>query len=466
MTMDIHALSLGEVVDQTRSGALTAEAVTAAMLSRIQKLEPQYKAFASVRAERALSTARALDQKRAAGETLGPLHGATIGAKDLLFMTGERTASGTRVMKDYLPPHNATVVDRLIAAGAVIIGKTQLTEGAFAAHHPDVDPPKNPWNPDHWPGVSSSGSGVAVSARLCHGAIGTDTGGSIRFPSAACGVVGVKPTWGRVSRFGVFELAGSLDHIGPMTRCVEDAARLLGVIAGSDPQDPTAADQPVPDYLTKPLQSLKGIRFAVDWRYVETGVDDVVIRAMRDVVRLLEAEGAHCVEVTLPEEWRFLVDRWSVTCARETARAHAAFYPSRKSDYGPVLAGLLDLGLKVDDAIYNAVEGVRARFTLAFSALLDDVDVFLCPNMVSLAPTVETMNVRVESTDERAAFTTFTAPFDYSGHPTLSLPTGLSTGKSGGLPMSVQLVAKRWGEARLIGVGRALEERIGRLNYP
>jgi len=324
MTMDVHALSLGEVVDQTRSGALTAEAVTAAMLSRIQKLEPQYKAFASVRAERALSTARALDQKRAAGETLGPLHGATIGAKDLLFMTGEPTASGTRVMKDFLPPHNATVVDRLIAAGAVIIGKTQLTEGAFAAHHPDVDPPKNPWNPDHWPGVSSSGSGVAVSARLCHGAIGTDTGGSIRFPSAACGVVGVKPTWGRVSRFGAFELAGSLDHIGPMTRCVEDAARLLGVIAGSDPQDPTAADQPVPDYLTKPLQSLKDIRFAVDWRYVETGVDDVVIRAMRDVVRLLEAEGAHCVEVTLPEEWRFLVDRWSVTCARETARARRA----------------------------------------------------------------------------------------------------------------------------------------------
>jgi amidase len=462
MSNDVHTLSLGEVVERTRSGALSAEAVTKAMLARIEQLEPRCKAFASVRAERALNAARSLDQKRAAGEPLGPLHGATIGAKDLLFMTGERTASGTRVMKDYLPPHNATVVDRLVAAGAVIIGKTQLTEGAFAAHHPDVDPPKNPWNPNHWPGVSSSGSGVAVSARLCHGALGTDTGGSIRFPSAACGVVGLKPTWGRVSRFGAFELAGSLDHIGPMTRSVADAARILGVIAGVDPRDPTAAAQPVPDYLADPLSSLQGVRFAVDWAFVETGVDDVVIRAVRDVARLLESAGASCVEITMPEDWRFLVERWSVTCARETARAHSALYPSRKHDYGPVLAGLLDLGLTVDDTVYNAIEGVRARFTTALSRLLDDVDVLLCPNMVSLAPTVESMNTRVASSEERAAFTTFTAPFDYSGHPTLSLPTGLHDG----LPTSVQLVARRWGEARLIAVGRALEERVERLSYP
>jgi amidase len=444
MSSEIHELTLGEIVRHTTSGELTAEAVTAAMLARIHSLDPVYKAYASVRDDRALAAARELDRKRAAGAATGPLHGAAIGAKDLLFMTGERTASGTRVMRDFLPPYSATVVERLEAAGAVIIGKTQLTEGAFAAHHPDIDPPKNPWSPAHWSGVSSSGSGVAVAARLCHGALGTDTGGSIRFPSAACGVVGLKPTWGRVSRFGAFELAGSLDHIGPMTRNVADAARMLGVIAGADPRDPTASDLPVPDYLDALTETLSGVRVAVDWGYVEEGVDPLVVTAVRDIARLLESAGARLLEVRLPEDWRFLVDRWAVTCARETARAHAAFFPARRDDYGPVLAGLLDLGLKVDDTVYNAIEGVRLRFRQSLSRLLDDVDVLLCPNMVSLAPTAAEMNVRVESSDERAAFTTFTAPFDYSGHPTLSL----------------------WGEATLVAVGSAVEKRVGTMAYP
>lgn len=462
MSGEIHDLTLGEVVQHTSSGALTAEAVTAAMLARIHGLDPVYKAYASVRDDRALAAARALDRRRAAGEATGALHGAAIAAKDLLFMTGERTASGTRVMKDFLPPYSASVVARLEAAGAVIIGKTQLTEGAFAAHHPDIDPPKNPWNAAHWPGVSSSGSGVAVAARLCHGALGTDTGGSIRFPSAACGVVGLKPTWGRVSRFGAFELAGSLDHIGPMTRNVADAARMLGVIAGADPLDPTASDRPVPDYLNAITGSLDGVVVAVDWGYVEDGVEPVVVNAVRDIAQLLASAGARLIEVKQPQDWRFLVDRWAVTCARETARAHAAFFPARREDYGPVLAGLLDLGLRVDDTVYNAIEGVRARFSQALSRQLDEVDVMLCPNMVSLAPTVAEMNARAESSDERAAFTTFTAPFDYSGHPTLSLPTGLS----GGLPTSVQFVARHWGEAKLLAVGAAVEKRIGAFAYP
>ena len=459
---DIHELSLGDVVQHTKSGALTAEAVTTAMLQRIETLDPHFKAFAAVRAGQALARAQVLDAQRQRGEALGPLHGAPVGAKDLLFITGEPTASGTRVMRGFRPPYSATVIDRLEAAGAVIIGKTQLTEGAFAAHHPDVDPPKNPWNAAHWPGVSSSGSGVAVAARLCHGALGTDTGGSIRFPAAACGVVGLKPTWGRVSRFGAFELAGSLDHIGPMTRTVADAARLLGVIAGADPKDPTAADRPVPDYLGAVNGSLAGVRFGVDWSYVEDGVEPVVADTVRDVARLLESAGARRIEVTVPPDWRFLVDRWAVTCARETARAHSAFYPDRRGDYGPVLAGLLDLGLKVDDTVYNAIEGVRARFTRALSALLADVDVLLCPNMVSLAPPVAEMDSRAASESERGAFTTFTAPFDYSGHPTLSLPVGLS----GGLPTSVQFVARHWDEAGLVAVGSALERLVPGVRYP
>ncbi len=462
MSTSIHDLSLGVVVQHTKSGALTAEAVTTAMLARIEEVDPRLKAYASVRADKALATARALDAKRVAGETLGPLHGATIGAKDLLFVTGESTASGTRVMKHFLPSFTATVVEKLEAAGAVIIGKTQLTEGAFAAHHPDIDPPKNPWNVAHWPGVSSSGSGVAVSARLCHGALGTDTGGSIRFPSAACGVVGIKPTWGRVSRFGAFELAGSLDHIGPMTRNVADAARILGVIAGVDPRDPTASDRAVPNYLAAITDKLEGVRVAVDWGYGEAGVDPAVIKAVREVAKLLEASGAKLIEVKIPAEWQFLVDRWTVTCAKETARAHSAYFPARRDDYGPVLAGLLDLGLRVDDSVYDAIEGVRTQFNQALSKLLAEVDVLLCPNMVGLAPTVAEMEMRVASSDERAAFTTFTAPFDYSGHPTLTLPTGLS----GGLPSSVQFVSRHWAEDKLVAVGSAVERRLAPIQYP
>ena len=380
-------------------------------------------------------------------------------------MAGEPVASGTRVMADFRPSITATVVERLEQAGAVIIGRTQLTEGAFSAHHPDIDPPRNPWDADHWSGVSSSGSGVAVAARLCYGALGTDTGGSIRFPSASCGVVGLKPTYGRVSRFGAFPLAESLDHIGPMTRTVADAARLLGVIAGIDPRDRTTSDLAVPNYVAAQSQSLQGVVLAVDWHYAESGVDRLVCQAMRDATLRCVQLGATVREVVMPADYQVLVSKWVVTCARECARAHARYFPARRKDYGPVLAGLLDLGLSINESAYGELEVVRNRFRTELDRMLGDVHALITPNLVGPVPSLDDMNTRAAMQQTGVAFTTFTAPFNYSGHPTLTLPTGLVAG----LPISIQLVGRRFREADLVRIGSALESSLppmpyGRLN--
>ncbi len=458
---DLHELSLTDACQHMKSGALTAEAVTGHLLERIGMLEPRYKAFAVVRADSAMERARQLDLLRRDGQPLGALHGVPVAAKDLLFMAGEPTASGTRVMSNYRPSSTATVVERLEQAGAVIIGRTQLTEGAFSEHHPDIEPPRNPWHADHWSGVSSSGSGVAVAARLCFGALGTDTGGSIRFPSASCGVVGLKPTYGRVSRFGAFPLAASLDHIGPMTRTVQDAARMLGVIAGADPRDPTSSSLAVPNYVAAQGLSLQGVKLAVDWRYTENGVDPLVVLAIRAAVDRCVQLGATLQEVMLPAEYHVLVNKWVITCARECAQAHALYFPAQRGDYGPVLAGLLDLGLSVSQKAYDDVEMVRNRFRAELDLMLSGVHALITPNMVIPVPSLAQMHARAAGRQSGVAFTTFTAPFNYSGHPTLTLPTGLVAG----LPTSIQLVGQRFRESDLVKIGSALESSNDLMPY-
>ncbi len=459
---ELHYLSLSEAVRALKSGALTSAALTEHMVSRIVDLDPSLKSYALLLIESAAQRAEQLDADQAAGKPLGALHGVPVAIKDLLFTKGVPTASGTRVMANFLPDYDATVVTRLREAGAVIIGKTQLTEGAFGAHHPDIDPPKNPYNPAHWPGVSSSGSGVAVAAGLAFGALGTDTGGSIRFPSASCGLVGIKPTYGRVSRYGAFALAESLDHIGPMTRTVEDAARMLEVIAGQDPFDDTSLADPVPNYMSQ-QKSVKQMVIGVDWDYVSTGVDEVVVQTIRNALNGFADLGAQVREVKLPDEYRQLVDEWGITCGVECAKAHAAYYPAQKDLYGPVLASLLDLGLSVPPAKYDELEQVRGVFTQKLNGLLTDVDLLISPCMTSVAPTVAEMDQAVASEVERAAFITFTAPFDYSGHPTITLPAGLT---AQGLPLSFQLIGRHLAEGDLIQAGLAHESLVGAMPHP
>ncbi|MDH3641716.1 MAG: amidase [Gammaproteobacteria bacterium] len=460
---DLHYASLNEVCARMKSGELSALQVTETMLERIGEVDERLKSYVMVLSDEARAAAERLDKDRAEGKPLGALHGVPIALKDLLFTRGIATASGTMVMRDHIPDEDATVVTRLKEAGAVFIGKTQLTEGAFGVHHPQVDPPKNPWNSDHWPGVSSSGSGVAVAAGLAFGALGTDTGGSIRFPSASCGLVGIKPTYGRVSRFGAFALAESLDHIGPMTRSVGDAARMLQVLAGQDPRDPSTLADPVPNYAAALAEGVPGMKIGVDWRYVSAGVENEVVQTVRDALNVFVQLGAEVVEVTMPASTATLVQGWGVTCGVECAHAHRAYYPERKSEYGPVLAGLIDLGLGVAQRDYDSLERVRSQFRDELNDTLGRVDVLIAPCMTELPPRMDEMNSAARNSDARADFITFTAPFNYSGHPTITLPAGLATG---GMPKSFQLVGRALGEPTLIHAGSAYERALDFHGHP
>ena len=454
--IDLHYESLGAVCARIKSGELSSRLVTESLLERIGKLEPSLHAYVMVLADRALDRADALDRARETGEPLGSLHGVPVALKDLLFTDGLPTASGTRVMADFVPDEDATVVARLEEAGAVIIGKTQLTEGAYGVHHPEITAPSNPWSSEHWPGVSSSGSGVAVAAGLCYGAIGSDTGGSIRFPAASCGVVGLKPTYGRVSRHGAFPLAESLDHLGPMTRTVADAARMLQVMAGSDPKDPSSLRDPVPNYGAEVGGSVEGLTIGVDWDYVGVGVEAPVVEAVRVALDALRDRGALVSEVTLPDSYGELVARWGVTCAVECAQAHRSYYPKEKGRYGPVLAELIEFGLTVPAETYDALQTLRKQFRVELDSLLSTVNLLISPCMPYLPPASDQLQ-ELSADPHRANGLTFTAPYDYSGHPTLSLPAGLSSSR---LPLSIQLIGPRLGEATLIRAGSAYESEI------
>src|SRR3954469_20112367 len=261
---ELHYKSMSELSELYRRGEVRPSEVPQAILSRIDRLDGKFHGYAVVLAERAMAQAKKIDGEIAKGIWRGPLHGVPIGLKDLCYTTFATTAGGTTIHAKFVPSFNATIVDRLEHAGAVTLGKLKMTEGAYTSHHPDDQAPLNTWNANYWVGSSSSGSGVATSAGLCYGSIGSDTGGSIRFPSATCGLTGIKPTWGRVSRYGVFPLADSLDHVGPMCRSAADAAAMLGAIAGADPNDPTALQSPVPDYLGGIGRTIRGITIGID----------------------------------------------------------------------------------------------------------------------------------------------------------------------------------------------------------
>jgi len=263
MATDLHYLSLDEVARRLKARKISSVETTQAILDRIARLDTRLKSYATLTAERALADAAARDAELAAGKVRGPLHGVPVAVKDLCNTAGIPTAAGMAIHRANVPAKDATVVARLKSAGAVILGKLQMTEGAFGAHHPTIPAPLNPWNAAYWTGSSSSGSGAATASGLCFASLGSDTGGSIRFPSTMNGLSGLKPTWGRVSRAGVFALAESLDHIGPMTRSALDCAIVLGVIAGADADDPTSVPGPVPDYAAAATSGIKGKRIGV-----------------------------------------------------------------------------------------------------------------------------------------------------------------------------------------------------------
>ena len=297
----LHFKTITEISEEIASKQLSPVDVTSAMLERIEELDGQLKSYATVMADSAMAAAQEAEQEINTGTYRGPLHGIPIAVKDLCFTKGVRTMGAAKVLENHVPEFDSTVITKLASAGAILLGKLNLTEGAMGGYNPEFDIPKNPWNPDRWTGSSSSGSGVATAAGLCIGSLGSDTGGSIRFPSAACGVVGIKPTWGRVSRYGVFALAESMDHVGPMTRSVADAGIILEAIAGSDPNDPTSLPDPVPNMLEGIGRDLQGIRVGFDEHYATNDIDTELAEAVRAGVGILADQGAEIVEVQLPD---------------------------------------------------------------------------------------------------------------------------------------------------------------------
>src|SRR5471030_649448 len=373
----LHYLSLDEVARRLKARKLTSVEATRALLDRIGKLDPKLKSFATLTPERALADAAARDAESAAGKSRGSLHGVPIAVKDLCNTAGIATAGGMAIHRANVPAKDATVVARLKAAGAVILGKLQMTEGAFGVHHPSIAAPLNPWNAAYWTGSSSSGSGAATAAGLCFASLGSDTGGSIRFPSTMCGLSGLKPSWGRVSRAGVFPLAESLDHIGPMTRSALDSALVLGAIAGADDDDPTAVPLPVPDYAGSIGAGVRGKRIGLPTNM--TDLDGDSRQALDGAAKALRAAGAEIVDVPLPGDFNNGSRDWVALCAIETALAHEATYPSRAAEYGPVLAGLIEMGHRLSGLEIARLQVRRAALTGGLNKLLAGLDLLLMP---------------------------------------------------------------------------------------
>ena len=451
----LHYQTITEVAGRLASREISPVELTQAILDRIAALDGELKSYATLMAEPAMAAARAAEAEIAAGRYRGGLHGVPIAVKDLCFTTGVATMGGAKVLRDFVPDFDGTVVRKLNDAGAIMLGKLNLTEGAMAGYNPEFDIPVNPWGADRWAGASSSGSGVATAAGLCYGSLGSDTGGSIRFPAAACGTVGIKPTWGRVSRYGVLALGESLDHVGPMTRSAADAGIMLQALAGHDPNDPTSLWAAVPDMLAGLGQGVAGVRIGVDEEYIGGGdVDAEVAEAVLAGARLLESMGARLVPVQMPDTLPYS-RAWGVLCSAEAAVAHRDTFPSSADDYGPWFRGWLEKGHGYTAVDYAAASLVRLECNGVLAGIFDDIDVLVCPSMTGVAHRVSPEELYGPMGDEDEwTWGRFTIPYDFNGAPTISLPAGLN---SAGLPLSIQFIGKHLAEPLLVQVGDAYE---------
>jgi amidase len=451
MNTELHYLELLELAEILRKRKISSVEATGAQLERIERLDPHLASYVLVTADEALASATVADAEIATGKYRGPLHGVPLGVKDLFHTRGIRTSGGMAVHRDFIPSEDATAVARLREAGAVILGKLQMTEGAYSDHHPSVIPPKNPWNPEYWSGISSSGPATATAAGLCYGSLVSDTGGSIRWPCAANGLTGIKPTWGRVSRYGTFELAPSLDHIGTMARSAADAAALLGVIAGHDPKDLTTLLDQVPDYLSP--GDIRPLRIGIDARWNCEDVDEPVWKVLTIAADVFRELGATVVEVTVPELRQSIVD-WSTACAVEAAQVHEGTFSKHRDECGPVLASLIDAGQAVSAIDFQKILLRRMELRGQFAELFMKVDILLAPAQPFAPLTLDTIRTLGEQPELIFKLQRFTAPFDMTGTPTISLPGSFT---EAGLPVGFQLAAGSLNELRLVQAARTFQ---------
>jgi len=453
------AETLAGVARDIRSGKISAVEATQACLDRIARLDARLRAFITIDAEGAIAAARSLDADAAAGRWRGPLHGVPLAYKDLCHIEGLPTSCGTRTPNYFRAEEDCTAVARLRAAGAVTLGKLNMTElalGPFGdnAHHGHAN---NPWRPGHAAGGSSSGSGVASAAGLAWGALGTDTGGSIRLPAACCGIVGLKPTYGRVSRAGVMPLSWSNDHVGPMARTVQDVALMLGIIAGHDPLDATTSRRPVPDYAAALERGVRGLRVAVPENFFYEGLDPEIEGGVRGALGIFETLGARVKEIRVPDP-EIMNDVCGIVSRCESAAIHVRLARERPQELQPVVRTRLELGFHI--SAFDYLQALRLRARLCRAIVRDvfaDADVLVAPVIPEPAPLLsEALRGTPEEIAEQGGrFSRLTRPFNGFGLPALAMPCGRSRT---GLPLAFQIVGRPFGEATVLRVGHAYEQ--------
>jgi aspartyl-tRNA(Asn)/glutamyl-tRNA(Gln) amidotransferase subunit A len=474
---DLAHLSIAAAAERLRRRDCSSVELTRAVLARLDAVEPQVRAFLTRCPERALEAAAAADRRLAAGDLVTPLTGIPLAVKDNIATRGVRTTAASRILEGFVPPYDATVTARLRAAGAVIVGKANCDEFAMGSstENSGVAPTRNPWNLERVPGGSSGGSGAAVAAAQCLGALGTDTGGSIRLPAAFCGVAGLKPTYGRVSRYGVIAYASSLDQVGPLARDVTGCALLLGAIAGHDPRDSTSVPAPVPDYVAALGAGARGLRIGLPREYFVEGMQPEVETAVRAALRVLEGLGARVEDVSLPHTGYAIATYYLIATAEASSnlarydgvryglRAGGAeglldmYCRTRAQGFGTevkrrIMLGTYALSAGYYDAYYLKAQKVRTLIRRDFERAFERCDVLATP----VAPTTAfRLGEKVADPLQMYLSDIFTISVNLAGLPGLSVPCGLDLA---GLPIGLQIVGRPFDETAVLRAGHAYEQ--------
>jgi aspartyl-tRNA(Asn)/glutamyl-tRNA(Gln) amidotransferase subunit A len=485
--MDPTRSTAATLLAEMNAGTITAEEVTRAYLDRVDRLEPEIKAFLHRDADATLARARDVDARRKAGGPLGALAGVPIALKDVLCTKGEPTTCASKMLENFRPPYNATVIEKIKAADAIPIGKTNMDEFAMGSstENSAFGPTRNPWDRERIPGGSSGGSAAAVAADFAPISLGSDTGGSIRQPAALCGIVGLKPTYGRVSRYGLIAFASSLDQIGPFSHDLADTALLLKVIAGKDPLDATSVDEPVPDYPATLDTPPKSLRIGLVREFAGEGLDPEVEAAVREAVKVYEAAGATVRDVSLPHSKYGAPAYYLVApaeCSSNLARYDGTIFGHRAADFSPktseeeaipplvrmmmasraegfgpevkrrIMLGTFALSAGYADQYYNQALKVRRLIRNDFDAAFKDVDILVGPTTPTAA-----FKFGEKTADPLAMYLSdiYTITTNLAGIPGLSIPCGLT---KSGLPIGLQLMAPAFAEEKLLRTARVFEK--------
>jgi aspartyl-tRNA(Asn)/glutamyl-tRNA(Gln) amidotransferase subunit A len=462
---ELISFDVATLADKFKAREVSPVEVTDAYLARIERIDPKIHTYITVTADLARKSAKKAEQEIAAGRWKGPFHGVPIGLKDLVYTKGIRSTAGSKILGDFKPAFDATVWARLKRAGAVLLGKLNMHEFAYGitSNNPHWGTVRNPYGLDRIPGGSSGGSAAAIVAGLAAATIGSDTGGSIRIPAALCGCVGLKPTWSRVSRYGVVPLSYTLDHVGPITRTVRDAALMLGEIAGGDRNDSTSSRNRVPDYTAALDTGAGGMRIGVI-RELCDGLSPDLEQSFRAALNQFRALGAAVDEVSMPSIAAGGIVTGIITWV-EALEYHEAWMLERPHDYGDDVRRLLEAGMMVTAPSYVRAQRARAKMIADANAALDGRDVLVAPGSAIAAPKIaESGFFRAEGApDLLGSILRFTQSFDATGQPALALPTGLS---AEGLPLSMQIIGRPFDEVRVLQAAAAYERARGALPAP